>query len=252
MTSHSTSVEPVRIQKVIAQAGIASRRAAEKLIKAGSVTLNGKIIKEMGQKMIVGRDHLSVDGKRIQLAQHFDSKVYVLYKPKNCITTLNDPEGRTTIQDFFPRTSARLFPVGRLDYDAEGLILLTNNGDLANQLMHPKHKVWKGYFVKVRGHVPAPVLNTLRKGPIIEKKQHQPVRVKIVHKVNDKTWLEIFLREGTNRQIKKMMLELGFPVLKIKRFQVGTLNLGDLQAGQSRLLNAEELKELTSEQNIKP
>ena len=241
------SAEPVRIQKVIAQAGVASRRAAEKLIADGSVTLNGKIVREMGQKMIVGKDHLNVDGKRIHLNQKLVSKVFALYKPKNCITTLSDPEGRRTIQDFFPKTSSRLFPVGRLDYDAEGLILLTNDGQLANQLMHPKHKVWKGYFVKVKGIVPAAALNSLRKGPVIEKRKHKPVRAKILHTVNDKTWLEVFLREGTNRQIKKMMLELGFPVQKIKRFQVGSINLGDLQPGESRLLSADELKELTSQ-----
>jgi ribosomal large subunit pseudouridine synthase B (EC 5.4.99.-) len=140
------SAEPVRIQKVIAQAGIASRRAAEKLILAGEVRLNGETVLKMGQKMLVGKDHLSVEGKRVKLPQHQKTQVYALFKPKNCITTLNDPEGRTTISDFFPRTSARLFPVGRLDYDAEGLILLTNDGELAQQLMHPRHKVLERLF----------------------------------------------------------------------------------------------------------
>ena len=240
------SAEPVRIQKVIAQAGIASRRAAEKLILAGEVSLNGETVLKMGQKMLVGKDHLSVEGRRVKLPQHQKTQVYALYKPKNCITTLNDPEGRTTISDFFPRTSARLFPVGRLDYDAEGLILLTNDGELAQQLMHPRHKVWKGYFVKVRGIVENAALSTLRKGPVIEKRKHQPVRVKILHTVNDKTWLEVFLREGTNQQIKKMLLDLGYPVQKIKRFQVGTVSLGDLQSGESRALSPEEMKQLTN------
>ena len=238
------SAEPVRIQKVIARAGIASRRAAEKLILAGEVMLNGETVREMGQKMFVGKDHLSVEGRRVKLRQRQNTQVYALYKPKNCITTLNDPERRTTISDFFPRTSARLFPVGRLDYDAEGLILLTNDGELAQQLMHPRHKVWKGYFVKVRGIVENATLSTLRKGPVIEKRKHQPVRVKILHTVNDKTWLEVFLREGTNRQIKKMLQDLGYPVQKIKRFQVGTVSLGDLQSGESRALSPEEMKQL--------
>jgi 23S rRNA pseudouridine2605 synthase len=241
---NSTSKEPIRIQKVIAMAGIASRRAAEKLILTGAVILNGETVKEMGQKMIIGKDHLSVEGRRIKIPQQQKTQVYALYKPKNCITTLNDPEGRTTISDFFPRTSTRLFPVGRLDYDAEGLILLTNDGDLSQQLMHPSHKVWKGYFVKVRGLVNNETLSVLRQGPVIEKKKQQPVRVKILHNVNDKTWLEIFLREGTNRQIKKMLLNLGHSVQKIKRFQVGPITLGDLQAGESRALSPEELKEI--------
>ena len=241
---NSTSREQIRIQKVIAQAGIASRRAAEKLILSGAVMLNGEIVKEMGQKMIPGKDHLSVEGRRVKISQHQKTQVYALYKPKNCITTLNDPEGRTKISDFFPWTSARLFPVGRLDYDAEGLILLTNDGDLAQQLMHPSHKVWKGYFVKVRGLVKNETLAALRQGPVIEKRKHQPVRIKILHTVNDKTWLEIFLKEGTNRQIKKMLLNLGYPVQKIKRFQVGPISLGDLQSGECRALNQEEIKQI--------
>ena len=241
---NSTYQGTIRIQKVIAQAGIASRRAAEKLILAGEVRLNGETVLKMGQKMLVGKDHLSVEGRLVKLPQRQKTQVYALYKPKNCITTLNDPEGRTTISDFFPRTSARLFPVGRLDYDAEGLILLTNDGELAQQLMHPRHKVWKGYFVKVRGIVENTALSTLRKGPVIEKRRHQPVRVKILHTVNDKTWLEVFLREGTNRQIKKMLQDLGYPVQKIKRFQVGTVSLGDLQSGESRALSPEEMKQL--------
>ena len=238
------SAEPVRIQKVIAMAGIASRRAAEKLILAGEVRLNGETVLKMGQKMLVGKDHLSVEGRRVKLSQRQKTQVYALCKPKNCITTLSDPDGRTTISDFFPRTSARLFPVGRLDYDAEGLILLTNDGELAQQLMHPRNKVWKGYFVKVRGIVENAALSTLRKGQVIEKRRQQPVRVKILHTVNDKTWLEVFLREGTNRQIKKMLQDLGYPVQKIKRFQVGTVSLGDLQSGESRALSPEEMKQL--------
>ena len=223
------SDEPVRIQKVIAQAGVASRRAAEDLIRAGKVLLNGEIVKQMGCKMLIGKDHLSVEGRRVVISPQQKTEVYALYKPKNCITTLNAPQGRVTINDFFPQTSARLFPVGRLDYDAEGLILLTNDGDLAHKLMHPRHKVSKGYFVKVRGIVENKALSELRKGLVIDDRRYQRVRVKILHNVNDKTWLELFLREGTNRQIKKMFQKIGYPVQKIKRFQIGPIMLGDLQ-----------------------
>ena len=241
---NSTFQEPIRIQKVIAQAGIASRRAAEKLILSGVVMLNGKIVKEMGQRMIIGKDHLSVEGHRVKLSQQKKTQVYALYKPKNCITTLNDPQGRVTINDFFPQTSARLFPVGRLDYDAEGLILLTNDGDLAHQLMHPRHKVSKGYFVKVRGIVENKVLSEMRSGPFIDDRKHQSVRVKILHTVNDKTWLELFLSEGTNRQIKKMFHKIGYPVQKIKRFQIGPIMLGDLKSGESRALSNKEIQKI--------
>ena len=238
------SAEPVRIQKVIARAGIASRRAAEKLILAGEVMLNGEIVQEMGRKMLVGKDHLKVEGRRVNLPKNQNPQVYAFYKPKNCITTLDDPEGRATIKDFFPRTSTRLFPVGRLDYDAEGLILLTNDGELAQKLMHPQNGIWKGYFVKVRGIVENAALSTLIKGPVINKRRHYPVRVKILHTVNDKTWLEVFIREGTNRQIKRMFQNLSYTVQKIKRFQVGIVSLGDLQSGESRALSPKEMKQI--------
>ena len=238
------SYEPVRIQKVIAQAGVASRRSAEDLIRAGKVMLNGEIVKQMGRKMLIGKDHLSVQGRRVEILPQQKTEVYALYKPKNCITTLKDPQGRVTIKDFFPQTKVRLFPVGRLDYDAEGLILLTNDGDLANQLMHPRHKVSKGYFVKVRGITKNKALSELRKGPVIDFRKHLRVRVKILHTVNDKTWLELFLREGTNRQIKKMFQKIGYPVQKIKRFQIGPIMLGDLQSGESRALSPKEIKQI--------
>ena len=238
------SYEPVRIQKVIAQAGVASRRSAEDLIRAGKVMLNGEIVKQMGRKMLIGKDHLSVQGRRVEILPQQKTEVYALYKPKNCITTLKDPQGRVTIKDFFPQTKVRLFPVGRLDYDAEGLILLTNDGDLANQLMHPRHKVSKGYFVKVRGITKNKALSELRKGPVIDFRKHLRVRVKILHTVNDKTWLELFLREGTNRQIKKMFQKIGYPVQKIKRFQIGPIVLGDLQSGESRALSSKEIEEI--------
>ena len=235
---------PLRIQKVIAKAGVASRRAAEDLIRAGEVSLNGKIVNQMGQKMVIGKDHLSVEGRKVEISRQQKTEVYALYKPKNCITTLNDPQGRVVIKDFFPKTSARLFPVGRLDYDAEGLILLTNDGDLANKMMHPSYKVLKGYFVKVRGIIENKSLSELRRGPVIDNRSHQPVKVKILHTVNAKTWLELFLREGTNRQIKKMFQKIGYPVQKIKRFQIGPILLGDLTSGEYRALSTKEIEKI--------
>ena len=239
--------QKVRINKLLSQVGVASRREAEKLIHAGSVILNGKTVTEPGQTMLPGTDHLTVEGRKIRFHQAPKTKVYALYKPRNCITSLNDPEGRRTVKDFFPRDAGRLFPVGRLDYDAEGLLLLTNDGMLAHRLMHPNHKVWKSYFVKVKGMVSEQVLRTLRKGPKISGRKHQPLRVKSLHTVNDKMWLEVSLREGSNQQIKKMFLESGHRVLKIKRFKIGRVELGDLAPGSSRILTSEELEELPRE-----
>jgi len=237
-----SSEKPIRIQKVISRAGIASRRAAEKMIFHGLVMLNGEIVKKMGQKMIIGKDHLSIEGKQVNISKQQKILVYALYKPKNCITTLSDPKGRTTISEFFPKTVERLFPIGRLDYDTEGLILVTNNGDLAQKLMHPSYKVSKGYFVKVRGLVNSKTLAILKSGHVIEKLKFQPIRAKILHTINDKTWLEIFLKEGKNRQIKKILLSLGYPVQKIKRFKVGPVSLGNLKSGEFRILSSNELK----------
>jgi pseudouridine synthase len=127
-----------------------------------------------------------------------------------------------------------------LDYDAEGLILVTNDGELAHQLMHPKFKVWKSYFVKVKGKVEDAQLAPIRRGVTFEGRRHQPARVKVLHFVNDKTWLEVSLQEGTNQQIKKMLLRVGYPVLKIKRFRIGTLTLGEMNPGESRRLSQDE------------
>ena len=246
----TTSLPPVvenaavRIQKVIAQAGIASRRAAEKMILEGIVSLNGQTVTELGQRMVPGRDHLVVDGKKVRLPEVGQRKVYALYKPKNCITSLSDPEGRRTIVDYFPRKSQRLFPVGRLDYDAEGLLLLTNDGEFAHRIMHPRFKIAKSYFVKVRGLIQFSEMEPLRRGPVIDGRSHMPVQSKILHQRNDKTWLEVILHEGTNQQIKKMFLGLGYPVLKIKRFRIGSIDLGALRPGEHRILSKEERQQL--------
>jgi 23S rRNA pseudouridine2605 synthase len=234
----------VRIQKVMSQTGVASRRAAERMILEGRVVLNGQVVTELGRRMVRGRDHLVVDGKRINTEAKQTSTIYALYKPRNCITSLNDPEGRKTIVDFFPRKAKRLFPVGRLDYDAEGLLLLTNDGDLANRIIHPRFKIPKSYFVKVKGLVQHHDLEPLRKGPVIQGRPHQPVKCKILHQRGEKTWLEVILHEGTNQQIKKMFLGIGFPVQKIKRFRIGNIDLGWLRPGESRALSAEERQRL--------
>ena len=214
------------------------------MILEGIVSLNGQTVTELGQRMVPGRDHLVVDGKKVRLPEVGQRKVYALYKPKNCITSLSDPEGRRTIVDYFPRKSQRLFPVGRLDYDAEGLLLLTNDGEFAHRIMHPRFKIAKSYFVKVRGLIQVSEMESLRRGPVIDGRSHMPVQSKIIHQRNDKTWLEVVLHEGTNQQIKKMFLGLGYPVLKIKRFRIGSIDLGTLRPGEHRILSREERQQL--------
>ncbi|MBF0278028.1 MAG: rRNA pseudouridine synthase [SAR324 cluster bacterium] len=241
--TNEESEQEIRIQKVIANAGIASRRAAEKLISAGLVEVNGKRA-SLGQRMLVGVDELKVEGQRVRLNAAKKSVVYALYKPKNCITTLNDPQGRPTVKDFFPETKQSLFPVGRLDYDAEGLLLVTNDGEFAQQIIHPKYKLWKTYFVKIKGLISPPELEKLKKGPRFGGRLHLPVKVKIIHSIHDKTWLEVSLQEGKNQQIKKMFRKLGYFVLKIKRYSIDCITLDNLEPGMYRMLSSQEISNL--------
>ncbi len=240
MANQQDSEAGIRIQKVIANAGIASRRAAEKLISAGVVKLNGKTA-TLGQRMLPGSDELEVEGKIVSLPKRHKHVVYAFYKPKNCITSLNDPEGRPTVRDFFPNTQQRLFPVGRLDYDAEGLLLLTNDGDFAQKVMHPRYKLWKTYFVKIKGLIRNQELYKLKKGGALGGQRYLPAQVKILHSINNKTWLEVSLQEGKNQQIKKMFQNLGYPVQKIKRYSIDCITLGELEPGMSRQLSSKEI-----------
>jgi len=237
----------VRLQKAIARAGLASRRAAEKLIEAGSVRVNGRVVREAGTSLLPGQDLLEVDGRPVAWEEPRNREVWALYKPKGCVSTLHDPQGRATIRDFFPRKGTRLFPVGRLDYDAEGLILITNDGDLANRVAHPSHSVEKTYLVKVRGLVNPESLKSLRKGPILAGRKKRPVRTHVLHTVNDKTWLEVTLQEGTHHHIKKMFAAEGFPVLKIKRYRIGPVALQNMVPGEIRRLSAREIAALASD-----
>jgi len=231
-----------RIQKVIARAGIASRREAEKLISEGRVTLNGKVVEELGTKVDTDKDYIKVDGKLITRPE---PKAYlILYKPRGYVTTTSDPEGRPTIMELLERVKGRVFPVGRLDYDTEGLILCTNDGDLTHRLQHPRHEVPKTYFAKVEG-VPTPEeITKLRKGIKLEDGMTAPAKVKLVRKVEANSWLEITIHEGRNRQVNRMVEAIGHPIIKLKREGLAFLTLGDLKSGEFRHLTAEEIKKL--------
>lgn len=239
--------EPVRLQKIIAQAGIVSRRKAEELILDGRVQVNGQTITELGTKADPERDHIRVDGKLLQGAQQH--RYFMLNKPKGYVTTASDPEGRPTVMQFVERAGVRVFPVGRLDYQSEGLLLLTNDGELANALTRAAAKVKKVYLVKVSGKPSESGLNQLRSGIMIERGKPgsregrvmtAPTDIKLVRDAEN-PWYEMSLIEGRNREIRKMFEEIGHHVEKIRRVEYGPLVL-DLPPGEVRELSADEVE----------
>jgi len=232
----------VRLQKLIASTGLSSRRKAEILIVSGRVSVNGKIVTELGTKVDPDRDHVKVDGKHLTSAQPF---VYLmLNKPKNVMSTLDDPGGRTTVKDFLRGVSVRVFPVGRLDFDSEGLMLLTNNGDLAQALLHPRYHVPKTYLIKVKGVLKDEEIARLERGIRLDDGMTSPAHVKKVRKVEANSWLEITIREGRTHQVKRMLDAVGHPVLKLLRIRMGPLSLGDLKPGEFRFLTDRETNAL--------
>ena len=232
----------IRLQKFLAQCGIASRRNSEKLILEGLVQINGKIEKELGIKIDPEKDNIFFKGKKLT-APKCPKLVYILNKPKNCITSLKDEKNRDIISKYFPKLDCPLFPVGRLDYDAEGLIFITNDGDFAQQISHPKYKFKKSYFVKIDKILDEKELKILNKKMFIEEKIYQ-AKVIPLRQTSKKSWVKVDLYQGLNLQIKKMFWHLKIQVLKIKRFQIGNIHLADLKSGQYRLLKKEEVKKL--------
>src|SRR5262249_21658711 len=229
----------VRLQKLIAGTGLASRRKAEEMISSGRVMVNGTIVTELGTKVDPSRDHVKVDGKHLSAAQPF---VYlVLNKPKNVMSTLEDPGGRTTVKDYLRGISVRVFPVGRLDFDSEGLMLLTNHGDLAQTLLHPRYHVPKTYLIKIKQVLTDEQIRQLEQGVQLDDGMTGPAKVK---KVKLNSWLEITIREGRQHQVKRMLEAVGHPVLKLTRIRMGPLSLGDLGPGEFRYLTDREANAL--------
>lgn len=235
-------MEPIRLQKVLAQAGVASRRAAEEMISQGRVRVNGLTVTELGRRVDPESDDIRVDGNPVSVSH---SKVYwLLYKPGGCVTTLRDPQGRRTVMDWIPEAVERVFPVGRLDYDAEGLLLLTNDGVLAHRLQHPRFGVRKSYEVKVKGHPDPEALRRLARGVRLEEGLTAPAEVSLMRRQDDAAWLRIVLHQGWYRQIKRMCASVGHQVLKIRRVGYGPLRLGKLKPGEARRLSPSEVREL--------
>ena len=235
-------MKPERLQKILSKAGVTSRRKAENLILQGRVSVNGKIVRELGSKAVLGRDEICVDGKAIET--ELEGVVLALFKPRQCVTTLHDPQGRPTVGDFVNKFPVRLYPVGRLDYDAEGLLLLTNDGELAHRLQHPRYKVPKTYLVKVRGHPPAEALTRLQQGVNLEDGITAPAELVVMEDDQKATWLSLTLREGRKHQIKRMCAAVGHPVLRLRRIKVGPVELDNLRPGQTRRLKSREVRNL--------
>ena len=232
----------VRLQKLIAGTGLASRRKAEELITSGRVTINGNVVKELGTKVDPDRDHVKVDGKHLRAAQPY---VYViLNKPKNVMSTLDDPEGRPTVKDFLRGVSVRVFPVGRLDFDSEGLMLLTNHGDLAQALLHPRYHVPKTYLIKVKGVLDDAKIDALERGVKLEDGFTAPAKVNKVSRAESNSWLEVTIHEGRKHQVKRMIEAVGHAVIKLTRVRMGPLQLGDLASGEYRFLTDREANRL--------
>jgi 23S rRNA pseudouridine2605 synthase len=231
-----------RLQKVIARAGLASRREAERLIGEGRVTVNRSTVTELGTKVDPASDVIVVDGKKLTSPP---AHLYILlHKPPGYVSTLRDPEKRPIIVDLLGSVRARVFPVGRLDYDAEGLMLLTNDGPLANRLHHPRYGIRRTYEVKVKGVPSEDALERLRRGVQLEDGMTLPARVRFLRKSINNSWIRITLGEGRNRQVKRMCAAVDHPAIKIKRVNFGTLSLGTLEPGKHRYLTREEVKSL--------
>ena len=230
-----------RLQKIIAKSGLASRREAERMIEEGRVKVNGQVIEEQGFQADPDTDHIKVDGKLIQWS---DEKVYfLLNKPKGVVTTVSDPEGRITVVDLMASLKHRLFPVGRLDINTEGALLLTNDGDLANKILRPRAQCPKTYLVKVSGVPDEKDLARLQRGMTVDGIRYSRCEIKLI-KTGNNSWLTVILHEGKNHQIKNMFTAVGHPVSKLRRIGFAFLSLKGLEPGQFRELNSVEIERL--------
>ncbi len=228
-----------RLQKILAHAGVASRRKAEELIIAGRVSVNGKTITELGSKADLAVDKVKVDGRILSEPKHH---IYIaLNKPKNVVTTVRDPEGRETVMSFFKGIRERIYPVGRLDYASEGLLLLTNDGEFANKLTLPASHVTKTYLVKSNGLLTPEQEELFRRGIPLHGRKTAPAGIKLIRKTLN-PWYEVRLVEGRQNQIRIMFKHFGFLVEKLKRVKIGFLDLGDLKPGAYRTLTKREVE----------
>jgi 23S rRNA pseudouridine2605 synthase len=242
----------IRLQKVIADSGLASRRKAETLITEGRVTVNGRVIQELGTRVDPARDHVKVDGRHLKPAP--PETFVMLHKPEGYMSAMSDPEGRPTVADLLGGIGPRVFPVGRLDYDSEGLMLLTNHGQLAQALLHPRYHVAKTYRIKVKGVLSNEEIASLERGVMLDDGPTGQAIIKKGGKAEKNSWVEMTIFEGRKHQVKRMLETVGHPVLKLIRVRFGPLALGTLPVGEYRFLTDREanaLRDLVRERQAK-
>lgn len=233
--------EGVRLQKFMAAAGVASRRESERLIQAGRVSVNGRVVTVLGTKVDPATDRVSLDGAAVG---RLERRVYfLLHKPRGCLSTVSDPGGRPTVLDCLRGVKERVFPVGRLDWDSEGLIILTNDGDLALKLTHPRNHVPRVYRVKVKGLVGREALEAVRRGLFLDGRRTLPAPVSRVSSQSN-SWLEVVLYEGRRNQLRRVFERLGHPVLKLRRTAIGPVSDRELLPGEFRPLTPAEIARL--------
>lgn len=242
-----------RLQKIIARAGLASRRQAEQWILQGRVSVNGAVVEQLGSKADPAVDRIQVDGKLLRLPRRF---LYLaLHKPRGSVTTRSDPQGRPTVMGFLKGIPGRLYPVGRLDYHSEGLLLLTNDGEFASRITSAASGIPKTYWVKVSGTPPEQDLERLRQGILLDRRLTRPARIRLLPEAQRRqiqsgrpatasAWYEVILQEGRQNQIRRMFERIGHPVRKLRRVKIGNLALGALPPGQFRHLTPQEIRSL--------
>lgn len=235
------SEQGTRLQKYLAQCGVAARRKCENLIAQGRVAVNGQIVTEMGTR-VLPEDIVTVDGEVVcpEAQKHY----ILYYKPIGEVTTVSDPGGRATVMDRFEGFPARLFPVGRLDFDSEGLLLLTNDGALAQRMLHPGRQVDKGYLVRAGGDLSDKSIHALRQGVLLDGRMTSPAQVRVIRRTGQETVLQLTIHEGRNRQVRRMIEAVGHPVFLLRRVRFGPLQLGGLARGKWRELTDEEIEAL--------
>ena len=234
-----------RLQKLLSQAGIASRRQAEAMITAGRVAVNGEVVTELGSKADPDQDMIVVDGRPLMVTAV--KRYILLYKPSGYMTTLKDPEGRPLVIDLLKGIGERVYPVGRLDYNSEGLLLLTNDGDWANRLAHPRYEIDKEYHVRVQGQVTPEQVDRLGAGVTLEDGRTAPATVMMLKESEHNTWISVTIHEGRYRQVRRMCEAVGLSVVRLRRNRYGFLNLAGLKPGEFRELTAEEAQRLADD-----
>src|SRR5918912_754879 len=239
-----------RLQKYLARAGVASRRKAEALIAEGRVTVDNVRVTELGTKVDPERDLVAVDGKPV--AAHQEQRYFLLYKPPGCVTTLSDPQGRPTAASYLERVKERVFPVGRLDYDAEGAVLFTTDGELANRLAHPRYGHRRVYLAKVKGEPPAGALERLTSGLRLEDGPARALEAEVHEKVERNTWVRVVVGEGRFHLVKRLLEAVGFQVLRLFRPEFGGVSVEGLRPGGYRPLTADEVRAMKRAVGLAP